>query len=89
MLFAHYWYVVLIKAFFVKSWANTKTMHGFDIPTSRRRSQTVHHNPEYLPVATNNEITVQSTRNGAIYISVSMSQPKEMPQRNEDRNRSI
>jgi cellulose synthase/poly-beta-1,6-N-acetylglucosamine synthase-like glycosyltransferase len=74
MLFAHYWYVVLIKAFFVKSWANTKTMHGFDTPTSRRRSQTVHHNPEYLPVATNNEITVPSTRNGAIYIPVTTKQ---------------
>jgi cellulose synthase/poly-beta-1,6-N-acetylglucosamine synthase-like glycosyltransferase len=28
--FSHYWYVVLIKSFFVKSWANTKTPHGFD-----------------------------------------------------------
>jgi cellulose synthase/poly-beta-1,6-N-acetylglucosamine synthase-like glycosyltransferase len=44
VLFAHYWYVVIIKAFFVKSWANTKTMHGFDIPTSRY-SRTVHRGP--------------------------------------------
>lgn len=27
--FSQYWYVTLIKAFFVKSWANTKTTHGF------------------------------------------------------------
>ena len=33
MLFANYWYVVLVKAFFVKSWANTKTTHGFQIPS--------------------------------------------------------
>jgi cellulose synthase/poly-beta-1,6-N-acetylglucosamine synthase-like glycosyltransferase len=29
VVFAHYWYVTLIKSFFVKSWANTKTTHGF------------------------------------------------------------
>jgi cellulose synthase/poly-beta-1,6-N-acetylglucosamine synthase-like glycosyltransferase len=28
-LFSQYWYVTLIKAFFVKSWVNTKTTHGF------------------------------------------------------------
>lgn len=27
--FSQYWYVTLVKAFFVKSWANTKTKHGF------------------------------------------------------------
>jgi len=27
--FAHYWYVCLIKSFFVKSWDSTKTTHGF------------------------------------------------------------
>jgi hypothetical protein len=27
--FSQYWYVTLIKAFFVKSWANTKTTHGY------------------------------------------------------------
>ena len=27
--FSQYWYVTLIKAFFVKSWASTKTTHGF------------------------------------------------------------
>jgi cellulose synthase/poly-beta-1,6-N-acetylglucosamine synthase-like glycosyltransferase len=27
--FSQYWYVTLMKAFFVKSWANTKTTHGF------------------------------------------------------------
>jgi cellulose synthase/poly-beta-1,6-N-acetylglucosamine synthase-like glycosyltransferase len=27
--FSVYWYAVLIKAFFVKSWASTKTTHGF------------------------------------------------------------
>jgi cellulose synthase/poly-beta-1,6-N-acetylglucosamine synthase-like glycosyltransferase len=27
--FSHYWFVSFIKAFTVKSWANTKTMHGF------------------------------------------------------------
>jgi len=29
--FSNYWYIVLIKAFFVKSWANTKTPHGFEV----------------------------------------------------------
>jgi hypothetical protein len=29
--FSIYWYIVLIKAFFVKSWANTKTPHGFEV----------------------------------------------------------
>jgi hypothetical protein len=28
-LFSQYWYVTLVKAFFVKSWANTKTTHGY------------------------------------------------------------
>jgi cellulose synthase/poly-beta-1,6-N-acetylglucosamine synthase-like glycosyltransferase len=32
MLFANYWYIVLVKAFFVKGWANTKTIHGFEKP---------------------------------------------------------
>jgi len=27
--FSHYWYVCLIKSFFVKSWGGTKTTHGF------------------------------------------------------------
>ena len=27
--FAHYWFVCLIKSFFVKSWDSTKTTHGF------------------------------------------------------------
>jgi cellulose synthase/poly-beta-1,6-N-acetylglucosamine synthase-like glycosyltransferase len=27
--FSQYWYVTLIKAFFVKSWASTKTTHGY------------------------------------------------------------
>jgi len=27
--FSQYWYVTLMKAFFVKSWASTKTTHGF------------------------------------------------------------
>lgn len=27
--FSHYWFVSFVKAFTVKSWANTKTMHGF------------------------------------------------------------
>jgi hypothetical protein len=27
--FSHYWFVSFIKAFTVKSWANTKTTHGF------------------------------------------------------------
>jgi len=27
--FAHYWYVCLVKSFFVKSWDSTKTTHGF------------------------------------------------------------
>jgi cellulose synthase/poly-beta-1,6-N-acetylglucosamine synthase-like glycosyltransferase len=34
MLFANYWYIVLVKAFFVKGWANTKTIHGFEKPLS-------------------------------------------------------
>ncbi len=29
--FSHYWYVTLARAFFVKSWANTKTTHGYYI----------------------------------------------------------
>jgi cellulose synthase/poly-beta-1,6-N-acetylglucosamine synthase-like glycosyltransferase len=28
-LFSQYWHVTLMKAFFVKSWANSKTTHGF------------------------------------------------------------
>jgi cellulose synthase/poly-beta-1,6-N-acetylglucosamine synthase-like glycosyltransferase len=28
-VFSHYWYVTLIKAFFVNSWSNTKTTHGY------------------------------------------------------------
>jgi hypothetical protein len=27
--FSNYWYTTLARAFFVKSWANTKTTHGF------------------------------------------------------------
>jgi cellulose synthase/poly-beta-1,6-N-acetylglucosamine synthase-like glycosyltransferase len=27
--FSHYWFVAFIKAFSIKSWANTKTVHGF------------------------------------------------------------
>lgn len=27
--FSHYWYVCLLKSFFVKSWSATKTTHGF------------------------------------------------------------
>ena len=27
--FSHYWFVSFTKAFFVKSWAGTKTSHGF------------------------------------------------------------
>lgn len=29
--FSHYWYATLARAFFVKSWANTKTVHGYVI----------------------------------------------------------
>jgi cellulose synthase/poly-beta-1,6-N-acetylglucosamine synthase-like glycosyltransferase len=29
--FTNYWYVMIIKSFFVKSWANTKTIHGFEV----------------------------------------------------------
>ena len=29
--FSNYWYVCLIKAFFVKSWDNTKTRHGYEV----------------------------------------------------------
>ena len=29
--FSYYWYVVLLKSFFVKSWDNTKTIHGFEL----------------------------------------------------------
>ena len=32
--FSTYWYVVLVKAFFVKSWSTTKTVHGFATPSS-------------------------------------------------------
>lgn len=34
--FSHYWLVSFSKAFFVKSWANTKTMHGF---TNKKHSR--------------------------------------------------
>lgn len=35
--FSHYWFVTFIKAFSVKSWANTKTTHGFiKEPTIKR-----------------------------------------------------
>jgi len=34
--FSTYWYVVLVKSFFVKSWSNTKTIHGFEAPTSKQ-----------------------------------------------------
>ena len=37
-LFGHYWFVVMIKAFFVKSWANTKTVHGFVVPEIKSTS---------------------------------------------------
>ena len=30
--FSHYWYVALIKSIRVKSWATTKTTHGFIVP---------------------------------------------------------
>jgi len=30
--FSYYWYVCFLKAFFVKSWGNTKTPHGFSTP---------------------------------------------------------
>lgn len=39
--FSQYWYVVLLKSFFVKSWANTKTPHGFDAPETEFRSVNV------------------------------------------------
>ena len=29
--FSYYWYVVLLKSFFVKSWDNTKAIHGFEL----------------------------------------------------------
>jgi poly-beta-1,6-N-acetyl-D-glucosamine synthase len=29
--FSHYWYVTLARAFFVKSWASTKTTHGYTV----------------------------------------------------------
>jgi cellulose synthase/poly-beta-1,6-N-acetylglucosamine synthase-like glycosyltransferase len=31
--FSTYWYVVLIRSFFVKGWASTKTLHGFVTPS--------------------------------------------------------
>lgn len=35
--FSHYWFVTFIKAFSVKSWANTKTTHGFmKVPPVKR-----------------------------------------------------
>lgn len=30
--FSTYWYVCIVKAFFVKSWGNTKTTHGYEVP---------------------------------------------------------
>ncbi|MRN41125.1 MAG: glycosyltransferase [Nitrosopumilales archaeon] len=88
ILFSNYWYVVFIKAFFVKSWANTKTIHGFDMPASSQRSQTVHYNPEDIPVDINNETTVYGTRRGAIYVPVSVPRSNKVLQRNEDFNTS-
>jgi cellulose synthase/poly-beta-1,6-N-acetylglucosamine synthase-like glycosyltransferase len=32
--FSNYWYVCLVKAFFVKSWASTKTKHGYEVVSS-------------------------------------------------------
>jgi hypothetical protein len=33
LLFSQYFLVVTVKGFFVKSWGNTKTMHGFTVET--------------------------------------------------------
>jgi cellulose synthase/poly-beta-1,6-N-acetylglucosamine synthase-like glycosyltransferase len=35
--FTNYWYITLIKSLFVKSWANTKTTHGFEVSTEQPR----------------------------------------------------
>jgi cellulose synthase/poly-beta-1,6-N-acetylglucosamine synthase-like glycosyltransferase len=35
--FSHYWFVTFMKAFSVKSWANTKTTHGFTKDTPIKR----------------------------------------------------
>lgn len=35
--FSQYWFVSFTKAFFVKSWASTKTMHGFTEKTSQAK----------------------------------------------------
>jgi cellulose synthase/poly-beta-1,6-N-acetylglucosamine synthase-like glycosyltransferase len=41
-VFSHYWYVTLLKAFFVKSWSNTKTTHGhFSVKDMARLSEEV------------------------------------------------
>ena len=37
--FSTYWYVVLVKSFFVKSWSTTKTLHGFStLPSKENRN---------------------------------------------------
>jgi cellulose synthase/poly-beta-1,6-N-acetylglucosamine synthase-like glycosyltransferase len=33
-LFANYWYAVMLRALFVKTWASTKTAHGFEVRES-------------------------------------------------------
>jgi cellulose synthase/poly-beta-1,6-N-acetylglucosamine synthase-like glycosyltransferase len=35
--FSHYWFVTFMKAFTIKSWANTKTTHGFIKETPIKR----------------------------------------------------
>jgi cellulose synthase/poly-beta-1,6-N-acetylglucosamine synthase-like glycosyltransferase len=40
--FSNYWYVCLIKAFFVKSWASTKTKHGYEVLSSSVENVVAH-----------------------------------------------
>jgi cellulose synthase/poly-beta-1,6-N-acetylglucosamine synthase-like glycosyltransferase len=42
--FSNYWYIVLVKAFFVKGWGATKTTHGFESQFSATKKQIVSRN---------------------------------------------
>lgn len=37
--FSTYWYVCMVKAFFVKGWGTTKTTHGYQVSSSTQKSK--------------------------------------------------
>jgi cellulose synthase/poly-beta-1,6-N-acetylglucosamine synthase-like glycosyltransferase len=44
--FSHYWFVSFIRAFTIKSWATTKTTHGF---MKEKRAETLQLRPDSIP----------------------------------------